>query len=48
MNDKAFFIDEYFKRWESDLNKAEELLANNRYYLEGILVLSCYLVPCNI
>jgi hypothetical protein len=43
MNDKAFFIDEYFKRWESDLNKAEELLANNRYYLEGILVLSCYL-----
>ncbi len=40
---KKASIDEYFKRWESDLNKTGELLANQRYYLEGILVLSCYL-----
>lgn len=43
MSDKIFFIDEYFKRLEKDLNKAAELLSDPKYYLEGILVLSCYL-----
>lgn len=43
MTGKVFFIDEYFKRWGNDLDKAAELLANDRYYLEGMLVLSCYL-----
>jgi len=40
---KILLIDEYFKRWEKDLDKAAELIANNRYHLEGMLVLSCYL-----
>ena len=44
MSDKIFFIDEYFKRLEKDLNKAAELLSDPKYYLEGILVLSCFLV----
>lgn len=43
MSDKVFFIDEYFKQWEKNLEKANELLENRRYHLEGILVLSCYL-----
>jgi hypothetical protein len=45
MSDKIFFIDEYFKQWEKNIEKAEELLENHnrRYHLEGILVLSCYL-----
>lgn len=41
--DKLYFIDEHFKRWRRDLDKANELLSNPRYYLEGMLVLSCYL-----
>lgn len=43
MSGKALFIVEYFKRWRRDIDKARELLANNRYYLEGLLILSCYL-----
>lgn len=43
MIEKTFYIDEYFKRWGSDLDKARELLEDRRYYLEGMLVLSCYL-----
>ncbi len=43
MSDKTFFIDEYFKQWEKNLEKANELIENQRYRLEGILVLSCYL-----
>lgn len=43
MSDKVFFIDEYFKQWEKNLDKANELIENQRYRLEGILVLSCYL-----
>lgn len=43
MSDKTFFIDEYFKQWEKNLKKANELIENHRYLLEGILVLSCYL-----
>ena len=36
-------IDEYFKRWGKDINKASELFTNNHYYLEGLLILSCYI-----
>src|SRR3990172_5220073 len=43
MSDKVFFIDAYVKRGDRDVTKAAELLVNQRYYLEGILVLSCYL-----
>ncbi len=43
MSDKVFLINKYFMKWEKDLEKARELLSNHRYYLEGILVLSCYL-----
>ena len=43
MSDTTLFIDEYFRRWERDLNKVSDLLSDTKYYLEGILVLSCYL-----
>ena len=36
-------IDEYFKRWLHDIDKAAELLDTPRFFLEGVLVLSCYL-----
>jgi hypothetical protein len=43
MSDKVFFIDKYFEQWEKNIQKATELLENCHYFLEGILVLSCYL-----
>jgi len=43
MSDKVFFINEYFKQWERNLERANELIKNHHYHLEGILVLSCYL-----
>lgn len=36
-------IAEYFKVWKQDLSKAEKLLNQDEYYLEAILVLSCYI-----
>lgn len=42
MTEKVFFIDSYFKHWDYDIGKAAKLLSNNVYYLEGMLVLSCY------
>lgn len=42
MTEKVFFIDSYFKHWDYDIGKAARLLSNNVYYLEGMLVLSCY------
>lgn len=41
--EKLYFIDAYFEKWKRDIDKANELLSNRRYYLEGVLVLSCYL-----
>jgi hypothetical protein len=35
-------IAEYFKVWKQDLSKTEKLLNQDEYYLEAILVLSCY------
>ena len=43
MSDKARFINEYFKQWGRDIVRARELLINPHYYLEGLLVLSCYI-----
>jgi hypothetical protein len=40
---KEDFVQEYFRRWERDVAKAAELVAQPRYHLEGVLVLSCYL-----
>lgn len=39
---KTLFMEEYFKGWHEDIEKAGELLANLRYYLEAMLVLNCY------
>ena len=38
-----YLIEEYFKVWEKDLIKAKYLLTQNEYYLEAILLLSCYI-----
>lgn len=43
MDDKLFFIDAYFKTWEKKMDNVAKLLANENYYLEVILILSCYL-----
>ena len=40
---KSYFIEEYFKNWENDIDKAAEMICSPRYHLEGILVLSCYI-----
>lgn len=42
MTAKTLFMEEYFKHWHEDIEKAGELLGNQRYYLECWLVLSCY------
>ncbi|MFZ5774437.1 MAG: hypothetical protein ACOY3Z_03015 [Thermodesulfobacteriota bacterium] len=36
-------ITEYFKQWCRDVARAEALLTSNEYFLEGVLVLSCYI-----
>ena len=36
-------MQEYFARWEGDLERAKTLLADQKYYLEGWLVLSCHI-----
>jgi len=40
---KLHLITEYFKQWGQDVARAETLLACNDYFLEGLLVLSCYI-----
>jgi hypothetical protein len=42
-DDKSFFIEQYFKQWNKDVNRAEALLKSEEYFLEGLLVLSCYI-----
>jgi len=39
---KSYFIAEYFGKWEQDVKRAENLLASDDFFLEGLLVLSCY------
>lgn len=43
MNDKKFFIEMYFKDLEESISKTESLLGQEKYYLEAILILSCYI-----
>jgi len=43
MSAKLQFIEAYFKRWQSDLSKARELLDTAHFHLEGWLILSCYI-----
>jgi hypothetical protein len=33
----------YFDQWSKDVNRAEVLLGSEEYFLEGLLVLSCYI-----
>ncbi|MCG6536353.1 MAG: hypothetical protein L7F78_17030 [Syntrophales bacterium LBB04] len=40
---KSYIIAEYFKKWEQDIQKAEILLTSDQFFLEGVLVLSCYI-----
>ncbi len=39
---KKSWIDTYFDSWLKDVERAEELRRSKDYYLEAILVLSCY------
>jgi hypothetical protein len=43
MGDKSYFIDAYFDKWNRDIERAETLLRDDRFVLEGYLVLVCYL-----
>jgi hypothetical protein len=43
MNDKSEFIKFYFKDLHQSLSKCKSLLAQKDYYLEAILLLSCYI-----
>src|SRR5882724_6756773 len=43
MTAKADIVEAYFARWQDDLDRAKDLLADQKYYLEAWLVLSCYL-----
>jgi hypothetical protein len=37
------FLNAYFDQWSKDVNRAEALLKSEEYFLEGLLVLSCYI-----
>jgi len=43
LGDKTDFIDAYFDKWKQDIERAETLLRDDRFVLEGYLVLVCYL-----
>lgn len=43
MDDKKLFIELYFKDWKESFSKVKTLLKQNDYYLEAILLLSCYI-----
>ena len=43
MGDKTDFIDAYFDNWSRDIERAKTLLRDDRFVLEGYLVLVCYL-----
>ena len=36
-------MQDYFARWDEDIDRARTLLENPKYYLEGWLILSCHL-----
>jgi len=37
------FIEAYFDEWAATLSRAQKLLENSEYHLEGLLLLSCYI-----
>lgn len=43
MGNKIYYIDDYFDKWKQDIERAETLLRDNQFVLEGYLVLVCYL-----
>ncbi|TKS61745.1 MAG: hypothetical protein EWM72_00147 [Nitrospira sp.] len=43
MTGNADVIRDYFGGWQKDLERVKSLLGNPKYYLEAILVLSCYI-----
>jgi hypothetical protein len=43
MSAKTDFVRAYFASWEDDLTRAKTLLADQKYYLEAWLVLSCHI-----
>lgn len=43
MTEKADIIRDYFGGWQDDLLRAKSLQNDPKYYLEAILVLSCYI-----
>jgi hypothetical protein len=43
LSDKVDFIDGYFDKWKRDIERAGTLLRDDRFVLEGYLVLVCYL-----
>jgi len=43
LSEKTDFIDAYFDKWKRDIERAETLLRDDRFVLEGYLVLVCYL-----
>jgi hypothetical protein len=43
LSDKSYFIDAYFEKWNRDIERAETLLRDNLFVLEGYLVLLCYI-----
>lgn len=42
MSGKVDYVKEYFASWKEDLQRTNQLLSQQTYYLEGILVLSCH------
>ena len=42
-NDKLFVLNAYFDEWNEYVNRAEALIRQEEYFLEGLLVLSCYI-----
>ena len=43
MEDKKFLMKPYFKEWNDSLRRAKLLLEKEDYYLEAVLILSCYI-----
>ena len=41
--EKSDSLNAYFDQWSEDVNRAEVLLRSEEYFLEGLLVLSCYI-----
>lgn len=42
-NAKLDFITKYFNSWSQDVERAETLVKSDEYFVEGLLVLSCYI-----